>query len=60
MTGKPRNWTKQLRDGADSDAQNVVDFAYYVTSSSRETSFYIERLNQRVLPMVGPEGLASS
>jgi hypothetical protein len=60
VSGKPRNWAKQLRDGADSDAQKVVDFAWYVTSSSRETSSYVERLNQRVLLMVGPEGHASS
>ena len=59
VSGKPRDWRKRLTDGAEIDFHHALDLADYACSSPGETEPFIERQRQRVLTLVGPEGLAS-
>jgi hypothetical protein len=57
VSGRPRDWKSQLLVGADTDYRMALDLADYASSSPGESESFIEWLRQRVLTLVGPEGL---
>lgn len=59
VSGKPHDWRKRLIDGAEIDAHHALDLADHACSSPGESEPFIEWQRQRVITLVGPEGLAS-